>query len=84
MWGYDSPVRFDMVQVQEAKRPSRFDQIEAAIMRVVEEAPPAQRALRARLEQLDPEKALELLNAGTSDCTSALPAPDGERAKSIT
>jgi hypothetical protein len=30
-------------------------------MRLVEQAPPAQRALRKRLEQLSPEKALELL-----------------------
>ena len=52
MWGYDSPVRFDMVQVEEAKRPSSFDQIEAAIMRVVEQAPPAQRAVIKRMEEL--------------------------------
>jgi hypothetical protein len=31
MWGYDSPVRFDMVQVTEAKRPSSFEVIEATI-----------------------------------------------------
>jgi hypothetical protein len=78
MWGYDSPVRFDMVQVTEAKRPSRFDQIEAAIMRVVEQAPPARRAVIKRMEELGPEKALALLNSGTSDCTSALPAPEKE------
>ena len=72
MWGYDSPVRFDMVQVEEAKRPSEFDQIKAAIMRMVEQAPPAQRALRERVEQLGPEKALAMLNSGTSECTSDL------------
>jgi uncharacterized iron-regulated protein len=70
MWGYDSPVRFDMVQVQEHKRPSSHDQIKAAIMGLVEQASPAERAVRERLEQLAPEKALALLNAGTSDCTS--------------
>jgi hypothetical protein len=32
MWGYDSPVRFDMVQVEEAKRPSSYEMIKAAIM----------------------------------------------------
>src|SRR5215472_2375628 len=78
MWGYDSPIRFDMVQVEEAKRPSEFDQIKAAIMRMVEQAPPAQRALRERVEQLGPEKALALLNSGTSDCTSDSPAPKKE------
>jgi len=78
MWGYDSPVRFDMVQVEESKRPSSFHQIQAAIMRVVEQAPPARRALRERVEQLGPEKALELLNSGTSDCTSNSTAPEKE------
>src|SRR5262249_26239325 len=39
MWGYDSPVRFDMVQVEEAKRPSNFEIIAAAIKRVADEAP---------------------------------------------
>jgi uncharacterized iron-regulated protein len=68
--GYDSPVRFDMVQVTEARRPSSYDQIRAAIMGLVEQASPAERAVRERLEQLAPEKALALLNAGTSDCTS--------------
>jgi hypothetical protein len=70
MWGYDSPVRFDMVQVTEAKRPSSFEVIEATIRRMVEERPPAQRAALKRLEELGYEKALELLGPGTSDCTS--------------
>jgi len=78
MWGYDSPVRFDMVQVEEAKRPSSFDQIEAAIMRVVEQAPPAQRAVIKRMEELGPEKALAVLNSGTSDCTSDSSDPEKE------
>ena len=70
MWGYDSPVRFDMVQVQVHKQPSSFEMIEAAINRVVAEAPPAQRAVIKRMEELGPEKALAMLNSGTSDCTS--------------
>jgi hypothetical protein len=78
MWGYDSPVRFDMVQVQEAERPSRFDQIEAAIMRVVEQAPPAQRAVLKIMDRLGPEKVLALLESSTSDCTSDSPAPKKE------
>src|SRR6516165_1628794 len=45
MWGYDSPVRFDMVQVIESKRPSSLDQIQAAIRRVVEQAPHSRRQL---------------------------------------
>jgi hypothetical protein len=77
MWGYDSPVRFDMVQVQEHKT-SSFEIIAAAIKRVAEQAPPAQRALRERVEQLGHEKALALLNAGTSDCTSDSAASEKE------
>jgi hypothetical protein len=45
-WGYDSPVRFDMVQVQELKRPSSHEMITAAIMGLVEQRTPAERALR--------------------------------------
>src|SRR5262249_284129 len=78
MWGYDSPVRYDMVRVTEVERPSSFDMIRAAINSVIEQAPPAERALRERLEQLSPEKALALLNSGTSDCTSDLPASKKE------
>jgi len=54
-------IRMDPLQVEVAQHPSGHDQIKAAIMRLVEQAPPAQRALRKRLEQLSPEKALELL-----------------------
>jgi hypothetical protein len=78
MWGYDSPVRFDMVQVMEDKRPASFEAIKTAINSVIEQAPPAERALRERLEQLSPEKALALLNSGTSECTSDSIAPDKE------
>jgi hypothetical protein len=56
-------VRMDPLAVQVAEQPSSYDRIFEAIMRVVEQAPPAQRALRKRLEQLDPEEALALLNS---------------------
>jgi|SRR5215472_4521529 len=56
-------VRMDPLAVQVAEQPSSYDRISEAIMRVVEQAPPAQRALRKRLEQLDPEEALALLNS---------------------
>jgi hypothetical protein len=62
MWGYDSPVRFDMVQVQEHNRPSSHEMITAAIMGLVEQRTPAERALHEKLEQLSPERALALLN----------------------
>jgi hypothetical protein len=63
MWGYDSPQRFDMIAVEAQKQPDSFDKIHAVIMNLVAEAPPAQRALRARLEQMTPEAALELLGS---------------------
>lgn len=71
MRGY-SPVnvRMDPLTVQVAKQPSSRDRIAAAINRLVEQAPPAQRALRKRLEQLDPEEALALLNAGNGQAPS--------------
>jgi hypothetical protein len=70
--GLDSPVRIDTIQLSiDAKpRPSSYEMITAAINRVIEQAPPAQRALRERVEQLGPEKALAMLNSGTSDCGS--------------
>ena len=75
MWGYDCPIRFDMVQVNESNRPKSFDMIRAAINRVAENRTPAQRAVLEILTRLGPEKALELLRSGTSDCTFGLPAP---------
>src|SRR5215831_18234465 len=70
--GLDHPTtsRVDVYQVEAQRQPSRHQRIQEAIMRVVEQAPPAQRALRKRLEELDPEQALALLNA--SNGASAL------------
>jgi hypothetical protein len=78
MWGYDSPVRFDMVQVQEHKRPSSYEMIKAAIYSLRDQASPAERAVREKLEQLGPEKALAMLNSGTSECTSDSPGSEKE------
>ena len=78
MWGYDSPVRFDMVQVEEAKRPSSYEMIKAAIYSLRDQASPAERAVREKLEQLGPEKALAMLNSGTSECTSDSPGSEKE------
>jgi hypothetical protein len=55
-------VRLDPFTAQAEQQPTQYERISEAIMRVVEQAPPAQRALRKRLEQLDPERALALLN----------------------
>ena len=78
MWGYDSPVRFDMVQVEEAKRPSSYEMIKAAIMGLVEQEPPARRAAIKRIEELGSERALAMLNSDTSDCTSDSPGSEKE------
>jgi hypothetical protein len=76
MWGYDSPQRFDMLLEAKAKEPDDFERAHAAIMRIANEGPPAQRALRARLEQLGPEKALELL--GEPEPLEPSAADDGD------
>jgi hypothetical protein len=52
--------------------------IKAAIYSLRDQASPAERAVRERLEQLGPEKALALLESGTSECTSDSPAPEKE------
>jgi hypothetical protein len=61
MWGYDSPIRFDLVQLSAAERPSSHDQMMTTIRRFLDQAPPTQRALRQRLQELSPEEALERL-----------------------
>ena len=61
--GLDSPQKLDVVQVQATKEPTGHERIQAAIMNLVNSAPPAQRALRERLEHIDPEEALRALDA---------------------
>jgi len=78
MWGYDSPVRFDMVQIQETKRPSSYDRITATLMDLANQESPAKREAINLIGRLGPERALALLEAGTSDCTSDLPLPKKE------
>jgi len=67
-----------MVQVEEAKRPSSYEMIKAAIMGLVEQEPPARRAAIKRIEELGPERALAMLNSDTSDCTSDSPGSEKE------
>src|SRR5215471_19376020 len=43
MWGYDSPVRFDMIQVGLNERPSGHDWMMATLMEFFEREPPAER-----------------------------------------
>jgi hypothetical protein len=61
--GLDQPTqsRVDVYQVEAQQAPSSYDEIHAAIMGLVEQASPAEKALRKRLEQVSAERALELL-----------------------
>jgi hypothetical protein len=71
-------VRLEPYSAQVKEEPSRFEKIHAAIMRVADEAPPAQRAAIKRMEELGFEKALELLNGnGAALAPPTVPsAPD--------
>jgi len=63
--GLDAVQRIDLQVMNEPKEAEQgFDKIFTMITRLANEVPPAQRALRERLRQLDPEVALALLNAG--------------------
>jgi hypothetical protein len=65
--GLDSPQKLDIVQVQAQEQPSSFDKIRDAIMRVAEQAPPAQREAINLIRKIGPERALELLKAGSGN-----------------
>jgi hypothetical protein len=65
--GLDSPQKLDIVQVQAQEQPSSFDKIRDAIMRVAERAPPAQREAINLIGKIGPERALELLKAGSGN-----------------
>src|SRR5215471_21440814 len=77
--GLDSPQKLDIVQVQAQDAPSGHERIKAAIMQMVEREQPVRRAAIRRLDQLGPEKALELLGPfeGNGDGTEPWdPLPD--------
>ena len=61
MWGYDSPVRFDMVMMEAREKPSGHEQMVATLNRFFDQLPPVRKALHRRLDELTPEAALELL-----------------------
>jgi len=63
MQGWSSVnVRLDPYSAQTQEQPTRFERIEAAFKRIAESGTPAQKALRKRLEELDPEEALARLD----------------------
>ena len=59
--GLDSPQKLDIVQVQAQKEPTGFERIQEAIMRVANQAPPAQRAVIKMMEELGPDEVLRRL-----------------------
>jgi len=61
--GLDHPTtqRIDVYQVEQQQGPTDHELIRATIMKVVNSGTPAQKALRKRLDELSPEKALALL-----------------------
>jgi hypothetical protein len=77
--GLDSPARVDIVQMQAAQQQPRHEKIREAIMRLTEQAPPARRAVIERIDQLGPEKALEMLGSPQSNNGSGSP-PDASNA----
>ena len=86
--GLDQPTqsRVDVYQVEQRKQPSQYEQIKAAINRMWEQQPPVKRALHERLDQLTPEKALELLgplepNSGNGAAAPSDPVPPADDAE---
>ena len=59
--GLDSPQKLDIVQLQAQQAPSSYEQMRQTLLNFFDQQPPVQKALHARLEQLTPEQALELL-----------------------
>jgi len=76
MLGLDSPQKVDIVQLQTQQQPSRHDRIAAAINQMWERLPPAERAVRERLNQMTPERALELLGVPEPKGNGAADADD--------
>jgi len=60
-------VRMDPLQLEVAEQPSRFERMAATIERFVEQMPAAERAVRQRLHEISPERALELLGSPQSN-----------------
>jgi hypothetical protein len=72
-------IKMDPIAAQTAEAPSRFDRIEAAIMRVANSAPPAQRAAIKRMEEIGYDEALRLLeSAKTANGNGVASEPTSE------
>ena len=78
MWGYDSPVRFDVVMMEAREKPSSHEHMVATLNRFFDQLPPAQKALRQRLQEMTPEAALELLGPPQVSDTPGTDAPSDD------
>src|SRR5262249_8762922 len=67
--GTDHPTtsRVDVYAVEREQQPSSHEQIKAAIMRLVEQEPPAKREAINLIGKIGHERALELLKAGSGN-----------------
>jgi len=79
-------VRMDPLTVEVKQQPSQHERIAAAINQMWEQQPPVKRALHERLDQLTPEKALELLgplepNSGNGAAAPSDPVPPADDAE---
>jgi len=77
--GLDSPQKLNIIQVQAKDAPTQHERIKQAILSMVEREQPVRRAAIRRLDQLGPERALELLGPfeGNGDGTEPWdPLPD--------
>jgi hypothetical protein len=61
--GLDAVRRIDLQIINPPQEVPRHEKIRQAIMRLTEQAPPARRAVIERIDQLGPEKALEMLGS---------------------
>ena len=60
-------VRLDPYNAQTEEQPTEYEQIKAAILRVANSAPPAQREAVNLISKIGPERALALLKAGAGE-----------------
>jgi len=83
--GLDSPQKLDIIQVQAKDAPSSHERIKAAILEFTSREQPVRRAAINRVDQLGPERALELLgplepNGGDgAEPSDADPVPSGPK-----
>jgi hypothetical protein len=69
--------RVDIYQVEAQQRPSDHEQIKATLKAFFDRMPPVQRALRERLNEIEPEEALRLLESAKTISRKAPTPTDG-------